>query len=251
MHHRRLVMAILLTAVTSAQALESMSDEEVERRAREWQRMTENFTPQQAEEYRQYEEEVAETGRGILQRIHEGTEAMRQLQAMPMPGDGKKEQPPENEVSDDSPYLRLRSGSGFPVLLQGTLAWEQDGPVEAVVNCDVSDEAGQLLMPQGSRLHGEYFSRDRYDYRRMLVCWRRVVLPGGLELELRPAEDMPGDVFPDDAEGRWRYAFATAVMISGVTVSDVQQEWTAGVQLAALVMRDVVFAAPYNRLLQP
>ena len=249
MHHRRLVMAILLTAVTSAQALESMSDEEVERRAREWQRMTENFTPQQAEEYRQYEEEVAETGRGILQRIHEGTEAMRQLQAMPMPGAEQEQM--ESEDDDDSPFLRLRSGSGFPVLLQGTLAWEQDGPVEALVNCDVSDEVGQLLMPQGSRLQGEYFSRDRYDYRRMLVCWRRVVLPNGQELELRPAEDMPGDVFPDDAEGRWRYAFATAVLISGVTVSDVRQEWTDGMQLAALVMRDVVFAAAYNRLLQP
>ena len=88
------------------------------------------------------------------------------------------------------PY-ELKVGSVIPALLLTDLNSDLPGMLLGQVSSNVYDTAtgDELLIPQGSRLIGEYDSQVTYGQKRTLVVWRRIIFPDGTNLNL---STMPG-----------------------------------------------------------
>ncbi len=78
------------------------------------------------------------------------------------------------------------AGSTIAAALMRGLASDLPGQVVAQVTEDVFDSAtGKArLIPQGTRLMGEYDARVSYGQSRALVVWTRMILPDGRSIDL-------------------------------------------------------------------
>lgn len=94
-----------------------------------------------------------------------------------------------------SPAL-LQAGSIIPAALITGIRSDQPGLVTAQVTGNVYDSitGRRLLIPQGSRLLGDYASDVGFGQRRVLLAWNRLILPDGrsIVLERQPAADPSG-----------------------------------------------------------
>lgn len=90
----------------------------------------------------------------------------------------------------------LQAGSIIPAALITGIRSDQPGIVTAQVTANVYDSVtGQhLLIPQGSRLIGDYEADVGFGQRRVLLAWNRLILPDGrsILLERQPAADPSG-----------------------------------------------------------
>lgn len=90
----------------------------------------------------------------------------------------------------------LQAGSVIPAALITGIRSDQPGLVTAQVTENVHDSltGRRLLVPQGSRLIGEYASDVGFGQRRVLLAWNRLILPDGrsIVLERQPAADPSG-----------------------------------------------------------
>lgn len=90
----------------------------------------------------------------------------------------------------------LQAGSIIPAALITGIRSDQPSIVTAQVTANVYDSVtGQhLLIPQGSRLIGDYESDFGFGQRRVLLAWNRLILPDGrsILLERQPAADPSG-----------------------------------------------------------
>lgn len=90
----------------------------------------------------------------------------------------------------------LQAGSIIPAALITGIRSDQPGLVTAQVTENVYDSltGRRLLVPQGSRLIGEYASDVGFGQRRVLLAWNRLILPDGrsIVLERQPAADPSG-----------------------------------------------------------
>ncbi len=111
------------------------------------------------------------------------------------------------EKRDHSPYLlaalqhpisryEIKAGTIIPSLLITGLNSDLPGQIVAQVRENVYDTVtGRfLLIPQGTRLVGEYDSKVAYGQERALVVWSRLIMPNGhsISLEGMPGVDMSG-----------------------------------------------------------
>lgn len=89
-----------------------------------------------------------------------------------------------------SPYV-VRAGSIIPAALVTAINSDLPGHLVGQVTANVYDSVTgrHLLVPQGSRLVGEYDSEVRKGQNRVLVTWHRLLLPDGSSIGLG---DMPG-----------------------------------------------------------
>lgn len=94
-----------------------------------------------------------------------------------------------------SPYV-LQAGSIIQAALITGLRSDLPGQITAQVTANVYDSpTGKLLLiPQGSKLIGEYDSSVSFGQSRVLLAWTRLVLPDGrsLQLEREPGADAGG-----------------------------------------------------------
>ncbi|MGJ4728182.1 TrbI/VirB10 family protein [Luteimonas sp. SDU101] len=94
-----------------------------------------------------------------------------------------------------SPY-QLMAGTVIPAALVTAVNSDLPGQVIAMVTEHVYDSlTGQhLLVPQGSRLIGQYDSQVSYGQSRLLLVWTRLIRPDGssLALDRLPATDAGG-----------------------------------------------------------
>lgn len=90
----------------------------------------------------------------------------------------------------------LQAGSIIPAALITGIRSDQPGLVTAQVTANVFDSVTgrRLLIPQGSRLIGDYDSDVGFGARRVLLAWNRLILPDGrsIVLERQPAADPSG-----------------------------------------------------------
>ena len=115
-----------------------------------------------------------------------------------------------------SPY-QLMAGTVIPAALVTAVNSDLPGQVIASVTEQVYDSlTGQhLLIPQGSRLIGQYDSQVAYGQRRVLLVWTRLIRPDGssLTLDQLPATDATGQVGVEDAvDWHWRQIVAGAAL---------------------------------------
>ena len=95
-----------------------------------------------------------------------------------------------------SPYV-VQAGSVISAALITGIRSDLPGTITAQVTQDVFDSVtgSHLLVPQGSRLIGEYDSQISFGQNRVLLAWDRLILPDGRSIQL---DRLPGA----DAAGR-------------------------------------------------
>lgn len=98
-------------------------------------------------------------------------------------------------IAPASPYV-LQAGSIIPAALITGIRSDLPGQVTAQVTENVYDSpTGRiLLIPQGSRLIGDYDSDVSAGQNRVLLAWNRLILPGGrsILLDRQPGADAAG-----------------------------------------------------------
>jgi type IV secretory pathway VirB10-like protein len=113
-----------------------------------------------------------------------------------------------------SPYV-LQAGSVIEAALITGLRSDLPGQISAQVTANVYDSptGRYLLIPQGSRLLGEYDSRVAVGQRRLLIAWTRLILPDGrsIVLERQPGTDEVGYAgLEDRVDNHWGQLFRAA-----------------------------------------
>jgi type IV secretion system protein VirB10 len=131
------------------------------------------------------------------------------------------DQPTDRSVVSDerlraapSPFV-LQAGSVIPAALVTALRSDLPGQIAAQVTAPVYDSPSgrYLLIPQGSRLIGEYDNRIAFGQRRILLIWTRLILPDGssILLERQPGADVAGySGLEDRVDAHWRELFLGA-----------------------------------------
>lgn len=111
-------------------------------------------------------------------------------------------------------------------LIHGTLETaintDLPGPIRAVVSRDVYGEAGNApLIPQGSRLIGEYSSNIIAGQSRVYVIWKRVIRPDGVDVALgSPLIDQIGQAGVGGyVDNKFRELFSRAVLASVFSIA--------------------------------
>ncbi|WP_067219054.1 TrbI/VirB10 family protein [Stappia indica] len=94
-----------------------------------------------------------------------------------------------------SPYL-LQAGAVIPAALITGIRSDLPGQITAQVTENVYDSpSGRfLLVPQGTRIIGQYDDTVQFGQRRVLLVWNRLILPNGrsIVLERQPGADTQG-----------------------------------------------------------
>ena len=127
-----------------------------------------------------------------------------------------------------SPY-EVKAGTIIPAVMLGAINSDLPGQILGQVRENVydSDTGEHLLIPQGTRLLGLYDHKIVYGQERVLITWKRLILPDGSSLSLK--EGMPGTDalgaagFHDQVNNHYFRIFGNALLLSLIS---------AGVQLS-------------------
>jgi len=102
---------------------------------------------------------------------------------------------PDRVVPPASPYL-LQAGAVIPAALITGIRSDLPGQITAQVTESIYDSpTGRLLLvPQGTRIIGEYSNDVGFGQRRILLVWNRLIFPNGrsIVLERQPGADAEG-----------------------------------------------------------
>jgi type IV secretion system protein VirB10 len=102
---------------------------------------------------------------------------------------------PDRVMAPASPFV-LQAGAVIPAALITGIRSDLPGQITAQVTQHVYDSptGALLLIPQGSRLIGEYDAGVTFGQRRVLLVWNRLILPNGrsIVLERQRGADVSG-----------------------------------------------------------
>ena len=129
-----------------------------------------------------------------------------------------------------SPY-EVKAGTIVPAVMLGAINSDLPGQILGQVRENVydSDTGEYLLIPQGTRLVGLYDHKIVYGQERVLITWKRLILPSGSSLSLKdgmPGTDALGAAgFQDQVNNHYLRIFGNALLLSVIS---------AGVQLSQI-----------------
>jgi type IV secretory pathway VirB10-like protein len=117
----------------------------------------------------------------------------------------------------------LQAGAVIPASLITGLRSDLPGQVTAQVTENVYDSpTGKLLLiPQGSRLIGEYDAQISFGQSRAFLVWDRIIFPNGksVALERQPGADAQGYAGLEDAlDNHWGALFKAAILSTVLSV---------------------------------
>lgn len=123
---------------------------------------------------------------------------------------------PDRLASPANAYV-LQAGSVIPAALITGIRSDLPGQITAQVTQNVYDSpTGRiLLIPQGSRLIGDYDADVAFGQRRVLLAWNRLILPDGrsIVLERQPGADPRGFTgLQDRTDYHWDGVFKAALV---------------------------------------
>ncbi|WP_157020269.1 TrbI/VirB10 family protein [Mesorhizobium xinjiangense] len=102
---------------------------------------------------------------------------------------------PDRVMAPASPYV-LQAGSIIPAALITGIRSDLPGQITAQVTQHIYDSptGSSLLIPQGTRIIGEYSNDIGFGQRRVLLVWNRLIFPNGrsIVLERQPGADTQG-----------------------------------------------------------
>ncbi|RYG22719.1 MAG: TrbI/VirB10 family protein, partial [Burkholderiales bacterium] len=137
--------------------------------------------------------------------------AQPEAQTLPRPA-----QPQSDPSSPSAGDRALFPGAVIPASLVTELNSESPGPVIAQVTQSIYDSLSgrNLLIPQGTRLIGDYNSSSRYGQTRVAIVWQRLIMPDGTERaldELAVSANGAAGV-SGDLDSHWHDVFGAAVL---------------------------------------
>ncbi len=98
-------------------------------------------------------------------------------------------------MAPTSPYI-LQAGAVIPAAMMTGVRSDLPGQITAQVTENVYDSptGSLLLIPQGTRIIGQYDAGVTFGQRRVLLVWNRLILPNGhsIVLERQPGADASG-----------------------------------------------------------
>ena len=111
----------------------------------------------------------------------------------------------------------------IPASLITGLRSDLPGQVTAQVTEDVYDSptGKTLLIPQGSRLVGQYDAQIAFGQSRALLVWNRLIMPNGksIVLERQPGADTEGYAgLEDEVDNHWGMLFKAAILSTILSV---------------------------------
>lgn len=133
----------------------------------------------------------------------------------------------EKRLEKSSPLV-IKTGSIIPATLITSVNSSVAGELTGQVRQNVYDTSTgkNLLIPQGTRLVGNYASEVPFGKERLFISWNRMVFPDGtsLDLEGMPGIDLSGRAgFKDKVDNHYDKIFGNALLLSvivaGVTLS--------------------------------
>lgn len=146
----------------------------------------------------------------------------------------------------------LKAGTVIPAVMVGGVNSDLPGQIVGQVTRNVYNSAtGRfLLIPQGSKLVGSYDSDVTFGQSRVLVAWKRLLLPDGSSFDLgaMPGADQGGYAgFHDKVDNHYGRTFGSAIMVSlfsaGIQLSQPQasnnQNISAGQTTAAALGQEM------------
>lgn len=102
---------------------------------------------------------------------------------------------PDRVMPPASPFV-LQAGAVIPAALITGIRSDLPGQITAQVTENIYDSpTGRiLLVPQGTRIIGQYDNNVQFGQRRVLLVWNRLILPNGrsIVLERQPGADTKG-----------------------------------------------------------
>lgn len=124
---------------------------------------------------------------------------------------------PDRVAPPASPYI-LQAGAVIPAALITGIRSDLPGQITAQVTENVYDSptGSLLLIPQGTRIIGQYDDGVTFGQRRVLLVWNRLILPGGrsIVLERLPGADASGYAGLEDGVDYHWWDLAKAAALS-------------------------------------
>jgi type IV secretory pathway VirB10-like protein len=119
-----------------------------------------------------------------------------------------------------SPY-EIKAGSTIPAALIFGINTDMPGSVVAQVRANVYDTVtgNYILIPQGTKVVGEYDSKVTYGQSRVEVVWDRLIFPDGnsIDLERMQGADLSGMAgFSDKLNNHYFKLYSNALLLSFV-----------------------------------
>lgn len=129
-----------------------------------------------------------------------------------------------NSLEKPANEFIVRAGFVIPATLVSGINSDLPGQVIAQVNQAVYDTATgeHLLIPQGTRLIGQYQSGVMYGQERVMISWQRLVYPDNRTIDIgsMPGTDTSGfSSFADKVNNHWWKLISSAFLMSGITAS--------------------------------
>ena len=120
-----------------------------------------------------------------------------------------------------NPYV-IRTGTTIPMTLITGVNSDLPGMLTAQVSQHVYDtpKGRYVLIPQGTRLVGQYDSRVTYGQDRLLVVWNRLIYPDGSAMELggMPGADQAAQSgLADKVDNHYFRIFGSALLLSVIS----------------------------------
>jgi type IV secretion system protein VirB10 len=115
-----------------------------------------------------------------------------------------------------SPYV-VQAGTVIPAALITGIKSDLPGQITAQVTEHVYDTptGAHLLIPQGSRLIGQYDSQVAFGQSRVLLIWDRIIMPNGTSIVLERLQGSDPQGFAgleDEVDNHWGQLFRAAVL---------------------------------------
>ena len=130
-----------------------------------------------------------------------------------------------------SPW-EVKAGTIIPAALITAINSDLPGEVIAQVTEPVYDHASgrTLLIPQGSRLIGQYDSQLAYGQSRALIAWNRIIMPDGRSINLGSiaGADLTGASGLQDRTDAHVWQLAKGIMLSTIFSVDAASAQDAG-----------------------
>jgi type IV secretion system protein VirB10 len=125
------------------------------------------------------------------------------------------------KVEAPTTLLTLRTGSVIPAVMISGINSDLPGQIIGQVSQDVYDTPSgrHLLIPQGSRLVGEYSSQVAYGQSRVFAVWQRIVFPDGKALDIGNMTASTGAGYAglkDRVNNHYLRIFGSAIMMSAI-----------------------------------
>jgi type IV secretion system protein TrbI len=127
-----------------------------------------------------------------------------------------------NRVEKPASKYVLQTGWLIPALLISGMESQLPGYITAQVSQNVYDSPSgkSLLIPQGTRIFGEYANGISFGQSRIFVAWERLIFPNGstMDISAMPGVDGAGEAgFHDQVNNHFLTIFGSALLMSAIS----------------------------------